>query len=135
MEVVMSDQCEHIRDQIRALELQVDLLQEELKTAAGALKQALIFLIKRTQAEIAEKEGELKECEAVAEPPLSDPKVFGSEITQGLPEYELVAGKDTFGPRFRGRQTAGCFARWSRRVKNSLTRWKPGNIVGMNANS
>ena len=77
-------------------------MQEELKTAAGALKQALIFLIKQTQAEIAEKEGELKECEAVAEPPLSDPKIFGSEITQGLPEYELVAGKDTLARVFVG---------------------------------
>lgn len=98
----MSDQCEHIRDQIRALELQVDSLQEELKTAAGALKQALIFLIKQTQAEIAEKEAELKACEAVAHPPLSDPKVFGSEITQGLAEYELVAGKDTLARVFVG---------------------------------
>ncbi len=98
----MSDQCEYIRDQIRALEQQVDLLQEDLKTAAGALKQALIFLIKQTQAEIAEKEDELKECEGVADPPLSDPKVFGSEITQGLPEYELVAGKDTLARVFVG---------------------------------
>jgi hypothetical protein len=59
----MSDQCEHIRDQIRTLELQVDSLQEELKTAAGALKQALIFLIKQTQAEIVEKEAEFKACD------------------------------------------------------------------------
>jgi len=98
----MSDQCEHIRDQIRALELQVDSLQEELKTAAGALKQALIFLIKQTLAEIVEKDAELKACEAVEHPPLSDPKVFGSEITQGLPEYELVAGKDTLARVFVG---------------------------------
>lgn len=98
----MSDQCEQIRDQIRALEQQVDSLQEELKTAAGALKQSLIFLIKQTQAEIAEKEAELNACEAVAHPPLSDPKVFGFEITQGLPEYELVAGKDTLARVFVG---------------------------------
>lgn len=98
----MSDKCEHIRDKIRALEQEVDLLQDKLKTAAGALKQALIFLIKKTQAEIIEKEAELKECEAVAEPPLSDPRVFGSEITQGLPEYELVAGKDTLARVFVG---------------------------------
>jgi hypothetical protein len=98
----MSDQCEHIRDQIRALEQRVDSLQEDLKTAAGALKQHLIFLIKLTQAEVAEKEGELKECEAVAEPPLSGAKVFGFEITQGLPEYELVAGKDVLARVFVG---------------------------------
>jgi hypothetical protein len=73
---------------MRALTQQVDLLQEELKTAAGALKQALIFLIKRIQAEM--------------EPPLSDPKVFVSESTQGLPEYELVAGKDTLARVFVG---------------------------------
>lgn len=98
----MSDQCEHIRDQIRALEQQVDLFQEELKTAAGALKQALIFLIKQTQAEITEKNSELKECLSVTHPPLSDPHVFGFEITQGLPEYELVAGKDTLARVFVG---------------------------------
>jgi hypothetical protein len=101
-EGVMSDQCEHIRDEIRNLEQLIDSLQTELQTAAGALKQALIFQIKLAQAELAEKAAELKACEATEEPPLADPRVFGSEITQGLAEYELVAGKDTLARVFVG---------------------------------
>jgi hypothetical protein len=34
-------------------------------------------------------------AERAVEPPLADPQVRGWEITQGLVEYELVAGKDT----------------------------------------
>ena len=34
--------------------------------------------------------------------PLRDPRVFASEITQGLPDYELVAGKDTLARVFIG---------------------------------
>lgn len=91
----MADFCEHIRDEIRALEQLIDSLQEQLQTAAGPLKQGLIALIKQTQAELAEKQDELEECEATPRPPLRDPAVLGFEVTQGLPEYELVAGKDT----------------------------------------
>ena len=89
----MSDRCDHIRDEIRNLEQLIDALQAELQTAAGALKLALIVQIKQAQAELAGKAEDLKACEAAEDPPLTDPRVFGSEITQGLVEYELVAGK------------------------------------------
>ena len=98
----MPDKCQHIRNEIEALEADIDHTQEELKTAAGAEKQALIFLIKFFQAQLALKVEELKICEASTEPPLTDPRVFGSEISQGILEYELVAGKDTLARVFVG---------------------------------
>lgn len=98
----MSDQCRHVREQIRTLEQQVDLLQQKLQSTSGTLRMALLYFLKRTQGELAEKREDLRECEAAAQPPLSDPRVFGSEITQGIPEYQLVAGKDTLVRVFVG---------------------------------
>lgn len=98
----MSDSCQHIRNEIQALEQQIILLQKELKKAAGSLKQGPIGLIKQIQAEITIKESELEICSNEPVQSLSDPRVFGSEITQGLPEYELIAGKDTLVRVFVG---------------------------------
>ncbi|WP_372911592.1 hypothetical protein [Salinigranum sp.] len=93
----MTKHCDQIRDQIRELEEKAEWLQTLGLTSLG-----LVFLVKQVQAEIAEREAELKECDPQESPALSDPKVFGSEVTQGLPEYELVAGKDTLARVFVG---------------------------------
>jgi hypothetical protein len=95
----MSDSGErirdHIRHEIRALEQKVDAAQADLETERGPDDEVLVSRIMRLQAEIGQKEADLKESEAAQDPPLTDPHVFGWEITQGLVEYELVAGKDT----------------------------------------
>lgn len=98
----MPDKCQPIRDEIEGIEKSIELAQEELKTASGAVKAYLILLIKQIQAQLAQKNEDLKDCETSPEPPLKDPRVFGSEITQGLPEYELIAGKDTLARVFVG---------------------------------
>lgn len=97
----MTDQCKNIQAQINGLVQQVKFLQNELSKPFVS-KRSIIHQIKKTQEEINQKKKELTECLAVSHPPLSDPKVFGSEITQGLPEYELVAGKDTLVRVFVG---------------------------------
>jgi hypothetical protein len=84
----------NIRNQIKKLKQRLDHLETEL-SKPGVFKRSLISQIQRALAEIKQKEGELKEHLKEDLRPLSSPKVFGSEVTQGLPEYELVAGKDT----------------------------------------
>jgi hypothetical protein len=104
----MSDSAERIRgqirDQIRVLEQKIDGAQQELESAPGPEKENLVALILRSRAEIDQKQTDLKESQAALDPPLTDPRVFGSEITQGLVEYELVAGKDTLARVFLGYQ-------------------------------
>ena len=91
-----------LRDEIRELERKVDSVREELEAKPESGDEDLIAFIMRSQAEIAQKEGDLKLVEAAQDPPLIDPHVYGWEATQGLVEYELVAGKDTLVRVFVG---------------------------------
>ena len=88
----------HIRarlgEEIRRLDKEIDTARSRLEEAdlSGEDETALIL---RLAAEKAQKEGDLEAVAKVDDPPLTDPHIHGWEATQGLVEYELVAGKDT----------------------------------------
>ncbi len=88
----------HIRarlgEEIRRLDKEIDTARSRLEEAdlGGEEETALIL---RLAAEKAQKEGDLEAVAKVDDPPLTDPHILGWEATQGLVEYELVAGKDT----------------------------------------
>ena len=99
----MSDPCQSIADQIQHLEQLIDQLHEELKFASGPEKSRLIFELKKTLSLLGQKRKDLEACQqAPHDPPVRDPHIFGMEVTQGLPDYELVAGKDTLARIFVG---------------------------------
>jgi hypothetical protein len=98
----MAEQCDHLRAEIKALESQLAADQEELKTAPPGRREALIFQIRMAKAEIRQLQTDLTRCEAATDPPLTNPRVFGSEISQGIANRELVAGKDTLARVFVG---------------------------------
>ncbi len=97
----MQIECEYSQDKLQELVQRVDDLQREL-CKPNAPKRELVSTIQKTLAEI--EETKLKLANQLEAPlqPLSSPRVFGDEITQGLPEYELVAGKDTLMRVFVG---------------------------------
>jgi hypothetical protein len=86
---------EQLREEIRDLDGRIDAAQADLESATGSEAEDLTATILRLGSVKALKEGDLKLFDGVDEPPLTDPRVLGWEATQGLVEYELVAGKDT----------------------------------------
>lgn len=91
-----------LRDEIGALKRRVEVARHDLASSHESGAEDLGALVLRLQAELDQKEGDLKRLAAVRNPPLTDPHVFGWEVTQGLVEYELVAGKDTLVRVFVG---------------------------------
>ena len=100
---------EQLREEIRVLEGRVDDAREKLEAVPESGSEELTALLLRSQAEIAVKEADLKLIAGVRDPPLTDPHVFGWEATQGLVEYELVAGKDTLVRVFVGARRPDIF--------------------------
>ena len=100
---------ERLRDEIRALETRADDARAQLEAAPESGSEELTALVLKWQAEIAQKEADLKLFEGARDPPLTDPQVFGWEATQGLVEYELIAGKDTLVRVFVGARPPDIF--------------------------
>ena len=84
-----------LRKEIRELETRIDAARTELESVSDSSAEDLTARILSLESAKALKEGDLKLFDGVDEPPLADPRVLGWEATQGLVEYELVAGKDT----------------------------------------
>ncbi|MBI4380267.1 MAG: hypothetical protein HY574_03630 [candidate division NC10 bacterium] len=100
----MSGHCDHLRLQIADLETELRDLQESLRTATPPQKPDIVRRIREIQQqELPQKRRQLEEC--LAQPgaiggfviltQIPGLQVLGWEISQGLPGYELVAGKDT----------------------------------------
>jgi hypothetical protein len=84
-----------VRAQIRDLERRLDVARAELESTPDSGAEELSAEIVRLENEKAAKESDLDLIAAFEDPPLTDPQVLGWEVTQGLVEYELIAGKDT----------------------------------------
>jgi hypothetical protein len=90
------DQCQVLRDRLQDLQDQLDTLESasvcDLTPAEKTQRGRQIQFVRK---QIRDTEVELRECEKW--PPSGVPglRVFGSEVNQGLPGYELVAAKDT----------------------------------------
>ena len=80
---------------IGELTKRVDAVRSDLEHAAATDAEELASRVLRMEQEIAQKRADLEAIAAMDDPPLRDPQVLGWEATQGLVEYELVAGKDT----------------------------------------
>jgi hypothetical protein len=91
-----------LREELRDLEKRIDAARADLETVPESAAEDLTAHTLRLEGEKARKEGDLKQFAALDEPPLTDPQVLGWEATQGLVEYELVAGKDTLVRVFVG---------------------------------
>lgn len=97
----MKTKYEYSKDKLQKLEQQVEDLQREL-CRPNAPKRELVSTIQQILVEIEEIKIKSPNQVEVSLQPLSNPKVFGDEITQGLSEYELIAGKDTLMRVFVG---------------------------------
>ena len=87
-----------VRNEIRELETKIDAARSQLESGtavAESTPEDVTGHILRLEGEKALREADLKAFAAIDDPPLTNPKVDGWEATQGLVEYELVAGKDT----------------------------------------
>ena len=102
----MSAQCQPIRDEIKILEDSLDDLDLEIKNESDPkIKAALIHFRKQTLSHLQRRKAALVICEAEAGAPPDSPPgfvVFGEEIQQGIPGYELVSGKNTLVRIFLG---------------------------------
>ena len=102
----MADKCEQIRTEIGILESLIDSIDDQLENTrdpkiGGELRRQRKLFFSALQ----QRKTDLESCTAEPEtPPLQDPRIFGSEVTQGLSGYELVAGKDTLARVFVGRR-------------------------------
>jgi len=84
-----------LRADVRQLDKEIDIARSRLESGRESGAEDLIAHVLRLETEKAQKETDLEALAAVDDPPLTDPHVRGWEATQGLVEYELVAGKDT----------------------------------------
>jgi hypothetical protein len=93
-----------LRREVRDLEKRIDNARSELEsgTMPEAHAEDSTGKVLRLEGERAQKEADLKAFAGIDDPPLTDPQVLGWEATQGLVEYELVAGKDTLVRVFVG---------------------------------
>jgi hypothetical protein len=94
-----------VRNEIRELEKKIDAARSQVESGTGVAESTAEDLtghILRLEGEKAQKEADLKALAAIDAPLLRDPQVHGWEATQGLVEYELVAGKDTLVRVFVG---------------------------------
>ncbi len=98
----MPHECDEIRDAIESIELQIQLLEADIREA-GPLTKPGLFALKESAAEdLRQRRRDLEVCEAGGEDdglplPSNIPgiPIVGLEVSQGLPGYDLVAGKDT----------------------------------------
>ncbi|NOE18057.1 hypothetical protein GS634_07955 [Ruegeria atlantica] len=104
----MSAHCQSIRDEIETLEQSIELLDIQIQNTVDPIQKSALFRFRKQSLSLLQrKRGALKACEESG-PPLpqvpADMSDFGSEVTQGIPGYELVAGKDTLARIFVGRR-------------------------------
>lgn len=84
-----------LRDDVRRLEKEIDVARSRIESGTEPSSEEETAYVVRLEAEKAHKEADLKAFATGDDPPLTDPHIRGWEATQGLVEYELVAGKDT----------------------------------------
>lgn len=103
----MPGQCDSIRQHIADLETELLDLQASLQTATPSEKPDIVRRIREIQQrELPTQRAALEEC--LAQPPqpgviggfivlthIPGLQIIGWEFNQGLPDYDLVAGKDT----------------------------------------
>ena len=98
----MPNQCDEIRDAIESIELEIQLLEAEIRVAGPETKPGLFALNASAEEDLEQRQRDLEACEEGGEegglPLPSDIPgipIVGLEVNQGLPGYDLVAGKDT----------------------------------------
>lgn len=102
----MSMQCQPIHDEVTVFEGLLRDINEEIRNTSNPREKS--FLIRQRQSIIQglqRKRKELTDCKAEESAPPNEPRgfvVLGEEVNQGLPNYQLVAGKDTLVRVFLG---------------------------------
>jgi hypothetical protein len=87
--------CESIARDVSSLRQRILSLSDEAAEAAEPEERRLALMEReRVRAQLTAREGDLEACRS-SENILRNPRVLGYEVNQGLPDYELVAGKDT----------------------------------------
>jgi len=93
--------CDSIAAEVARLFHLVEQLTEQVSTARDGRDRRLAnSALNAARAQLAAKRHQLEVCRSSGS--LTDPRVLGREITQGLAGYELVAGKDTLFRVFLG---------------------------------
>ncbi|MFT5821510.1 MAG: hypothetical protein ACI8ZM_002763 [Crocinitomix sp.] len=101
--LLKADANVQIRAEIDLIELEVKSIEAQIKeTSSPRMLQTLEIQLKRTIAFQQKTENNLAANIASGTQKLRSPSIYGSEVTQGLSGYELVAGKDTLVRVFLG---------------------------------
>jgi len=94
--------CDSIARDVSRLRQRILSLKEDAAKAAEPEERRLaLTALSIASSQLAVRERDLEACRS-SENTLRDPRVFGFEVNQGLPDYELVAGKDTLFRVFLG---------------------------------
>lgn len=100
----MRDNYQQIRAEIKLLESEISCIDDKLKIPTSRfIENNLRIERERIHLFLQQHKDSLAESVvANEEPRLTYPAVLGSEVTQGLSDYELVAGKDTLARVYLG---------------------------------
>jgi hypothetical protein len=94
-------ECDSIARDVSRLHQQVVKLRSQIAEAQGPAKRILGSMLRVAESQLAIRKADLEACLSERKP-LRNPRVLGFEVNQGLPDYELVAGKDTLFRVFLG---------------------------------
>lgn len=86
--------CDSLESDVARLLGLIETLQEAVGQVSPQDKILLLAALNKARNQLTARRHDLEECRS-GQARLMDPRVMGFEVNQGLPGYDLVAGKDT----------------------------------------